>query len=169
ISSFKQFHSNECRPRDIVGVFLNWGLHGALCVQMLYILFCAEWVFTILLSMAVFALLLDNAVSPTYYEVSSTIFYFVIPVLSALIAAMVQVFYAWRMWLLSNRKLLILAGVVGWLGGSALVDIIIAVAMYILLRKLRRGEQESDILLNRLVKHVVGSGMVTGNHLPVTE
>lgn len=90
----------------IVGVFLNWGLHGALCVQMyfyhisghkdttwvrcyVYILFFAEWVFTILLSMAVFALLLDNAVSPTYYEVSSTIFYFVIPVLSALIAAMV--------------------------------------------------------------------------------
>lgn len=51
--------------------------------------------------------------------------------------------------------------IAGWLGGSALVDIIIAVAMYILLRKLRRGEQESDILLNRLVKHVVGSGMVT--------
>ncbi|EED83324.1 predicted protein [Postia placenta Mad-698-R] len=61
----------------------------------------------------------------------------------------------------------------GWLGGGALVDIIIAVAMYILvqrnvrltyafqLHKSRRGERERHILLNRLIKHIVGSGIVT--------
>lgn len=54
-----------------------------------------------------------------------------------------------------------LAPIMGWLGGGALVDIIIAVAMYILLHKSRRGERERHILLNRLIKHIVGSGIVT--------
>lgn len=168
----------------------------------MYILFSAEWVLTILLSVAFPEIVLTLNTSSIQYETASLkIFYDAIPILSALIAMVVQVFYAWRMWLLSNRKLLILSGVVvilalgqfvcgcvatttgstdnpflpydstgtlfelapimGWLAGGALVDIIIAVAMFILLRKSRRGERERDILLNRLIKHIVGSGIVT--------
>ncbi|KAF9807222.1 hypothetical protein IEO21_08315 [Rhodonia placenta] len=146
-------------------------------------------------------MVLNTDIFSQSWQVSWDLFISGIPILSALISMVVQVFYAWRMWLLSNRKLLILAGIViilalgqfvcgciaamavtnanplvpylsvdtpislapiiGWLGGSALVDIIIAVAMFILLRKSRRGEKETDILLNRLVKHIVGSGIVT--------
>ncbi|EED84257.1 predicted protein [Postia placenta Mad-698-R] len=146
-------------------------------------------------------MVLNGTMNIQYWQVSWELFISGIPILSALISMVVQVFYAWRMWLLSNRKLLILAGIVvilalgqfvcgciaamaitnsnplvpyysadtpisfapimGWLGGGALVDIIIGIAMFILLRKSRRGEKETDILLNRLVKHIVGSGIVT--------
>ncbi|EED83323.1 predicted protein [Postia placenta Mad-698-R] len=154
-------------------------------------------------------MVLNGTMNIQYWQVSWELFISGIPILSALISMVVQVFYAWRMWLLSNRKLLILAGIVvilalgqfvcgciaamaitnsnplvpyysadtpisfapimGWLGGGALVDIIIGIAMFILLRKSRRGEKETDILLNRLVKHIVGSGIVTGNYLPPSE
>ncbi|KAF9808991.1 hypothetical protein IEO21_07646 [Rhodonia placenta] len=159
LSSFCQFRSNEYPPTSIAGTFLNWGLHGVLCVQILYILFSAEWVLTILLSVAFPEIVLTLNTSSIQYETASLkIFYDAIPILSALIAMVVQ-FLPYD----STGTLFELAPIMGWLAGGALVDIIIAVAMFILLRKSRRGERERDILLNRLIKHIVGSGIVTAS------
>ncbi|KAI0364109.1 hypothetical protein BV20DRAFT_1057476 [Pilatotrama ljubarskyi] len=50
-----------------------------------------------------------------------------------------------------------------WLGGSALVDIIIAVTMTILLLKTRTGFRRSDTLVNKLVRLVIESGTITAS------
>lgn len=102
---------------DLVGLLLDWGLQGVLCSQTyLYYttfpkdvaalkifvgaLFLAEWVQTILATIAI-----NDSSHFGYYASSGTSpLTFGVPVMSGIIAAAVQVFYAWRIFVLSVDK-----------------------------------------------------------------
>ncbi|EED85983.1 predicted protein [Postia placenta Mad-698-R] len=127
----------------------------------------------------------------------------VTPILSGIVSTEVQLFYGWRIWILSSKKLLALSlvivllalgqlvssivsslsisgaspfgnlvyssgegsivPIVMWYSLSALVDMIIAITMFVMLNKRKRGEEHTDALVTRLIKHVVGSGIATAS------
>lgn len=78
-----------------------------------YSLFIAECLQTLFLSIATFAAFVPSY-SSMYNRDADILFDAVVPLLAALIAAVVQIFYAWRIWIISSHglKYLILAGVI---------------------------------------------------------
>jgi len=201
----------------LVGSFVNWGLQGSLTLQVyiyallytrdpaafkyfVYTLFTVECLQTVILSTGVFALVVDTT-NDHGYSNAITLFDYGIPVICTTICAMVQIFYAWRIWVLSRRKLRILTGVVVmlalcqmtaglcsvagikvsntlgkrgiqpihntssiatmiWLGGSALVNVIIAISMCILLRRSKTNHNRTNAFIARLVRLSVETGVL---------
>lgn len=212
------FNVNVAGPL-LLGTFLNWGLHGAFCVQVyfyslsstrdpwsvkcfVYTLFILQWTQTIVLSAGLFGIFmqLGNVNQIINYGIMLSV---VTPILSGIVSTEVQLFYGWRIWILSSKKLLALSlvivllalgqlvssivsslsisgaspfgnlvyssgegsivPIVMWYSLSALVDIIIAITMFVMLNKRKRGEEDTDALVTRLIKHVVGSGIATAS------
>jgi len=48
-----------------------------------------------------------------------------------------------------------------WLGGSALVDIIIAISMSFMLYRSRTMYAQTDAIISRVIRHVIESGTAT--------
>ncbi|OBZ65528.1 hypothetical protein A0H81_14469 [Grifola frondosa] len=116
--------------------------------------------------------------------------WFSVTIMCAIISAVVQMYFAWRIWILARSHLLVaviiflslgqmsvgilktvdpsaaqasqVTPVVGsWLAGAALVDVVIAVSMTILLLRAKTGLPDSDSLINRLVRLVLETGTLT--------
>ncbi|KAI1798468.1 hypothetical protein LXA43DRAFT_32739 [Ganoderma leucocontextum] len=197
---------------QVLGEYLNWGLMGALTVQVylyhilfpedarttrafVYIIFAIEWLQTILITDDAF-----DKYALHYGDVNNLVklrlAWFSVPVLGGIVSAAVQLYYARRIWLLSKSD--ILAGIIAilsltqgaagvasgilvknqsasqaasqdkslpaisvWLGGSTLVDIMIAVSMTFLLLRTRSGLKHSDTMVMKLVRLIIESGTLT--------
>ncbi|OBZ73413.1 hypothetical protein A0H81_07271 [Grifola frondosa] len=197
---------------QMLGFLLNWGLQGVLSNQvylyhinfpndswklkaLVYGIFVFEWAQTILITTTAFEAFVygwGNIESLTVFHTT----WLSVPIMCGIVAAVVQIFYARRILILSQSR--VLAGVVvvlalvqgsaalaggimlkrltsaseqstttpaiaTWLGGSALVDIVIAVTMTILLLRTKSGLMQSDNLVNRLVRLVIESGTLTAS------
>ncbi|KAI0326383.1 hypothetical protein GY45DRAFT_1373999 [Cubamyces sp. BRFM 1775] len=197
---------------QLLGQFINWGLMGALSVQIylyhvmfpkdpislrgfVYGLFVFEWIQTGLITENAFNVFVYNFGDvPNVLKFHNS--WFSVPVMCGVVSVSVQFFYARRIFVLSGSY--IIAGVIcllaltqgsaaiasgvllknihtaadqkattpaiaTWLGGSALVDIVIAVTMTILLLKTKTGFRRSDSLVNKLVRLVIESGTITAS------
>ncbi|EED85508.1 predicted protein [Postia placenta Mad-698-R] len=144
---------------EFVGLLLDWGLQGALCSQTYFYytsfpkdvtalkifvgaLFLAEWVQTILATTGISGnLFAENDAVANILPLTVGV-----PVMSGIIAAAVQIFYAWRIFVLSvDKRSRYLAAAIAlfdpqmsgssigtWLAITASVDILIAISMSIL-------------------------------------
>ncbi|KAK0454310.1 hypothetical protein EV421DRAFT_409902 [Armillaria borealis] len=197
---------------EIVGYLLHWGLFGTLSVQLylyylafpndrrfikylVYGIYIVEFVQTILVSHDAFAMFgygfgdLD-ALTDIHFN------WLIVPIMSAVIACVGHVFYAYRIFILSksrivpafvicvsltssvaaiitgvycfqagnitklnNRKVSIAVGI--WCAGSALCDIVIAVCMTYYLMRSKTGFRRTQIMVTKLIRLTVESGLVT--------
>ncbi|KAI0686587.1 hypothetical protein C8Q76DRAFT_309185 [Earliella scabrosa] len=200
----------EMAAPSLIGELLNWGLAGALTVQVylyhilfpedplhfrlfVYAVFAVEWVQT--------GLVAQNSLSLYVYHFGDVDnlnsfgnAWFSVPVITGVVSIAVQLFYARRIWALGRSKVLVAViclaviqsgaaiasgimiknmrrwhlnpskttpAIAVWLGGSALVDIIIAVAMTVLLLKSKTGIRHSDAVVDKLVRIGIESGAIT--------
>ncbi|KAH9930642.1 uncharacterized protein B0H18DRAFT_953053 [Fomitopsis serialis] len=198
----------------LLGSQLNWGLFGVLTVQMLR--FCgahgprSEDLYTeagykdhIFVKYIVYWMFLFEAVQTillthdTFHQLAysfgdfkgltaSYLIGFELVIQSALIASVTQCFYAWRIYILSNSKILTglivcvsllqcaggisegiacfvydTTSVAIWIGGSAACDIIITISMVYFLWTKRSGIQKTDSMVNKLIQLVVETGLLT--------
>ncbi|KAI0737716.1 hypothetical protein C8Q80DRAFT_1276155 [Daedaleopsis nitida] len=196
----------------LLGQLINWGLTGALSVQVylyhllfphdpiqlrlfVYTLLAFEWVQTGLITANSF-----DVFGAHYGDVENLLKFhnswFSVPIMCGVVSVAVQFFYARRIWALSKSMILVIVictlslaqgcGAIAsgvllknihsaedqakttpaisvWLGGSAIVDIVIAVAMTILLLRSKTGLRHSDSMVNKLVRLVIESGMITAS------
>ncbi|KAH9942649.1 hypothetical protein B0H21DRAFT_696316, partial [Amylocystis lapponica] len=188
----------------ILGMFFNWGLQTVLSVQVyLYYLFfpqdsiplkilvygtlCFEWVQTGLITADAFDVYVYG-----YGDITAMISFhnswLSVPIMCGFIAAIVQIFFAWRIYVIAKSR--ILAGVIcavgqfsiaavggamvrvsyslslrpmlmAWLITSAFVDVLIAIVMTRLLFKAKTGIAHSDDVVNRLIRLVIETGTLT--------
>lgn len=205
----------------LIGSFFNWGLQGLLSLQLyiyyitfpndsvtlkgfVYVTFLMELLQTTFQSAGVYAQLIVVYLPPNYMPLN--LLTYGVPILSIFISVVVQWFYAWRISVISGRRLRWLAflvvllslgqsavGIVStvmsgrqsgtfssdyddvfiqhwevsatpimvWLGGSALVDIMIATSMSLLLHRHKTGDGQMDALINRLIVYVLETGAST--------
>ncbi|KAJ8487633.1 hypothetical protein ONZ45_g14258 [Pleurotus djamor] len=194
----------------LLGHFFNWGLFGALIVQtyVYYLAFPNDRLLpkTIVYSVLVIEVLQTVLATRDAFRNFGTGWgnmidlaevgwlWFSVPVLGSIISCMSQFFFAWRIWVLSNRQLFLPAcvtflslvqGVAGiwtgiyahfigvfsevtkhtknttivWLGGTALCDVIIAASMIYFLSKSRTGFRQTNVLLTKLVRIVIETGL----------
>jgi len=113
----------------LAGSLVSWGLQGALSVQVylyytsfpndpalrkwfVYGLFALEWVHTGCQTVGTFVTFTSSR--PSAYGVATGTQTFMIGTLAstALISAIVQIFYAWRILIISERRLRIVAGII---------------------------------------------------------
>ncbi|OSX60907.1 hypothetical protein POSPLADRAFT_1047227 [Postia placenta MAD-698-R-SB12] len=178
---------------ELIGSFFNWGLQGLLSLQLFYVTFLMELLQTTFQSAGVYAQLIVVYLPPNYMPLN--LLTYGVPILSIFISVVVQWFYAWRISVISGRRLRWLAflvvllslgqsaaGIVStvmsgrqsgthwevsatpimvWLGGSALVDIMIATSMSLLLHRHKTGDGQMDALINRLIVYVLETGAST--------
>ncbi|KIJ47752.1 hypothetical protein M422DRAFT_28754 [Sphaerobolus stellatus SS14] len=194
----------------LIGLVLNWALLGILTTQvyvyylcfpkdathiklLVYGLFITELVQSCLLMDDNWSWLISSWKQPDLI-LDFHLSWFEVPVMTAVISCGVQVFFAWRVYVLGNSfivpgliSLLALlqcsAGIASgvrdvkiqtflkvptnfiefdlWLGVSASVDVIIALAMTYYLLKKRSFFHETQVLLSRLVRLSIETGSVT--------
>ncbi|PBK86485.1 hypothetical protein ARMGADRAFT_1126953 [Armillaria gallica] len=195
-------------PIQIVASLLHWGLFGTLSVQLylyylaflnnkkfvkylVYGIYIVKLVQTILASHDVFATFgygfgdLDALTDIHFY-------WLIVPIMSAMIACVRQVFYAYRIFKVSNPAHLLqvsltsfVAGIIGgvygfqagnitklnnrkisttfiWCGGSALCDIIIAICMTYYLMHNSTSFRQTRIIVTKLIHLIIETGSVTG-------
>ncbi|CCM00167.1 uncharacterized protein FIBRA_02195 [Fibroporia radiculosa] len=107
---------------QILGTLFNWGLLGVLNMQvylyavsfprdplffkcMVYILLVYEWIETGLITASFFRVYLYNYGNPEAV-IGFEYTWFAVPVMGAIVSAVVQIFFAWRIYILSKLKLL---------------------------------------------------------------
>ncbi|KJA26319.1 hypothetical protein HYPSUDRAFT_181098 [Hypholoma sublateritium FD-334 SS-4] len=208
--------------RELIGLFLSWMLFGVLCNQiylywkyvpnkqtfmkiMVYSIFVLDALQTFLVTENTFHVFGEHFGDiDVSNEVGVT--WFAVPIMSGLVASMVQSVYAYRIYMLSKSKIIfasiillssvqltgaimvgveaknagVITGILGgneslitagiWEGGSALCDIIIAVAMTHYLTVLNRGNGNQKIhdLLKKIVRLSIGTGVITATLALVT-
>ncbi|EED85562.1 predicted protein [Postia placenta Mad-698-R] len=186
---------------QIFGLAFNWGLQGTLCAQIYFYytsfpkdtttlkifvgaLFLAEWLQT---SFTTINFLSDISWSDFESNELWELYRQVVPVVSGIIATAVQIFYAWRISVLSDCKTfryfaaLITLGfdvvtlVIGpqitasaslvlvWLSLAALVDIVIAILMSILLYRSQSHSASTAALKTSLIQYTITSGAITAS------
>lgn len=124
--------------------------------SLVYLLFLAEWIQTAFLSVASFAFFVGTD-SSLALDVATVLFQAAIPILSALIAAMVQIFYAWRIWIITARKLLILALII------TLVRFVTSVLFCPLLHAHLHATCVDQLALSQLAAAIVSAMNITGS------
>ncbi|KAK0480979.1 hypothetical protein EDD18DRAFT_1363582 [Armillaria luteobubalina] len=184
----------------IVGFLLNWGLFGTLSVQLylyylafpndrrllrnlIYGIYIIESVQTILVAHDAFTMFgYDFGDIHALTRMNS--FWFTVPIMSAVAAGVGQVFYAYRIFVLSesriipifiiciysfqagdltktnNRKTQITAGI--WCGAAALCDILIAICMTYYLTRSAINFRRTRIRVTRIIRLTIETGSVTG-------
>ncbi|KAH9916815.1 uncharacterized protein B0H18DRAFT_1214951 [Fomitopsis serialis] len=203
---------------QLLGVFFNWGLLGVLTLQcysyydnfnrtdrlslkfLVLSVFIYEWVQTGLITAAAMQIYVydyGNVISVLAFHNT----WFSATIMCGLISAVVQIFFAWRIFKLSRSPVLggsmaafivalavvqtiacIITGVkekaegiasalhgqlltvaILWLGGTVVVDVLIAVCMTYLLLRRKTGISSTDALINRMVRLVVETGTLTAS------
>ncbi|KAJ7678093.1 hypothetical protein DFH06DRAFT_566023 [Mycena polygramma] len=198
-------------PR-LVGLVFNYGLLGVLTTQVyiyhvnfptdkrvlqviVYVVYVLDWVQTCSATYDAFQWFVYG-----WGDIAALYGLFTgflnVPILSSVIGAIVQVFFGWRIWILSESKavfvgIILLAllqlsggGAVAYyiyndaseitrsvglvravgirLGGSAVLDTVIAVSMtYFLLRSRGQGLARTDRVVTRLIRLTIETGTVT--------
>ncbi|KAJ7750387.1 hypothetical protein DFH07DRAFT_545407 [Mycena maculata] len=198
-------------PR-FIGLLFNWGLLGVLTTQVyiyhinfpkdksvlkiiVYLIYALDWVQTCSATYDGFQWFVYGWGSiPALYDLYSS--FINVPILSSIIGAIVQIFFGWRIWTISQSKItfaviVLLAllqlgggGAVGYylyhdasevtrssglvravgvrLGGSGVVDIVIAVSMtYFLLRSRGNAFGRTNSIITRLIRLTIETGTVT--------
>jgi len=197
-----------------IGCVLNWGLYGVLSVQvyMYYLSFPNDrWipkalVYTLYLIETAQVIIVTNDSFDTYARgfgnldslASVKLEWLAVPVLCGIVSCAVQLYYAYRLLLLSGSRLLAstisviaivqgIAGVVSgaracilksftvlasdkfmtsavtvWSAGSAMVDVIIALAMTIVLSRKDTGLPNTHEIVSKIIRMVVETGCLTG-------
>ncbi|KAH9919642.1 uncharacterized protein B0H18DRAFT_1027321 [Fomitopsis serialis] len=106
--------------------------------------------------------------------------------MASLVSSIVQCFFAWRIYTLSKRSILtgiivvlvhtpsvgdVLASTSGraimlciWIGGTVLVDVIIAIAMTLLMLKMRTSFAHSNRIINKLIRFTLETGALTAGN-----
>ncbi|OBZ73414.1 hypothetical protein A0H81_07272 [Grifola frondosa] len=166
---------------QVLGFFLNWALQGVLTVQVYIYYLCFpndpwysksfvfgllayEWVQTGLVTSAAFDVYVYGFGSIealiTFHNT-----WFSVPIMNYNCARSHAGLrrYCWRYQapltsFIADQSSTTPA-IATWLGGSALVDVVIAVSMTILLLRAKTGLKQSDDMINRLVRLVVESGI----------
>ncbi|KAH9940619.1 hypothetical protein B0H21DRAFT_824746 [Amylocystis lapponica] len=97
---------------QIIGMFFNWGLQTVLSVQdsiplkvLVYGTLCFEWVQTGLMTADAFDIYVYG-----YGDITAMLSYhstwFSVPIMSGFIAAIVQIFFAWRIYMISRSRIM---------------------------------------------------------------
>ncbi|CAL1705805.1 unnamed protein product [Somion occarium] len=154
----------------LVGAYLAWGSVGILLVQvyiyhiffpsdavgyksLVYFVFIAECAQTFLLSAEAFenyVYLFGSPKSWTSYPIS----WLAVPVIGGIISAVVQLMFAWCLWLLSNSRILI-----GFIVPLALCQSAAAIATGVQLKTIPAIEDQSIVVLSITV-WLAGSALV---------
>ncbi|KAF8147602.1 hypothetical protein K438DRAFT_1779926 [Mycena galopus ATCC 62051] len=178
-----------------IGSIFNWSLLGTLVIQT-YVYYSSgykdsKWikglvistlsldiVQTVFATHAVWQILILGWGNPaTFTELPWTAYTF--PVMSGIVAALVQFFFSWRIWVLGSNKIAyivaividlvavmqmvsgLVAGIQVWLSGSFGADVLIVVSMLWILHQNKGGIAATNGLIDRLTVRVVHSGAVT--------
>ncbi|KAF7369110.1 putative Transmembrane protein [Mycena venus] len=200
-------------PR-LLGLIFNWSLLGVLTIQVyiyhinfpkdrrflkflgeLYFVYILDWVQTCSATYDAFQWFVYGWGNiPVLYGLFTT--FLNVPILSSIVAAIVQIFFGWRIWALSESRITCAVivflsllqlgggGAVGYyiyndasevarseglvravgirLGGSAVVDSVIAIFMTLFLVRSRgQGLSYTDSVLTRLIRLTIETGTVT--------
>ncbi|KAH9910459.1 uncharacterized protein B0H18DRAFT_895541, partial [Fomitopsis serialis] len=189
---------------QLIAGFFNWGLLGVLNTQvyhyhtyfptdpwsfklMVYGTLIFEWVHTGLITSGMMTIFVYDFGNPEpALETHNT--WFSGPIMCGLMSMLVQMFFAWRIYMFSKSYWMsgaivmislvqgtfaIVAGVMVrtsdariaykvWISVAAAVDIVIAIIMTILLLRRRSVDSVSTALVNRTVRLVVETGTLTG-------
>ncbi|KAF9021324.1 hypothetical protein BDZ89DRAFT_1042846 [Hymenopellis radicata] len=99
---------------QFLGIILNWGLFGALTVQVLYGVFILDTVQSVFFTHIVYYMLVGHwgDLNVMIHRPWSGL---TLPILNGILAATVQIFYAWRIWVLTKKSRL------GWTLGTIIV------------------------------------------------
>ncbi|KAJ7866374.1 hypothetical protein B0H14DRAFT_3593839 [Mycena olivaceomarginata] len=186
-----------------IGSLFNWSLLGTLVIQT-YVYYSSRYndskwikglvistlsldiVQTVFATHAVWQILILGWGNPaSFVELPWTAYTF--PVMSGVVAALVQFFFSWRIWVLGRNKIAyviaividlvalmqMVAGLVAgiqtafipiekvWLAGSFAADFLIVVSMLFILYQNKAGIAATNGLIDRLTVRVVHSGAVT--------
>ncbi|EED85513.1 predicted protein [Postia placenta Mad-698-R] len=165
---------------QIFGLAFNWGLQGTLCAQIYFYytsfpkdtttlkifvgaLFLAEWLQT---SFTTINFLSDISWSDFESNELWELYRQVVPVVSGIIATAVQIFYAWRISVLSDCKTFRYGAALitlVWLSLTAFVDIVIAILMSILLYRSQSHSASTATLKTNLIQYTITSGAITAS------
>ncbi|KAH9942790.1 hypothetical protein B0H21DRAFT_810767 [Amylocystis lapponica] len=196
---------------QLLGLFFNWALQGVLIVQV-YIYHTCFQKDSLALRLFVYGVLIFEIVQTglvtefafdiyvyDYGNVASLIAFhntwFSSPIMEAMISAAVQIFFAWRIYIVSKTMILaggiaflsfsqMTLGIVGgamlkslnpssaelsvvtpilgtWISLAGFTDLVIAIAMTTALLKAKSGIKRTDSYINRVVRLVVETGIMT--------
>ncbi|EED83445.1 predicted protein [Postia placenta Mad-698-R] len=183
--SFYRYHESRLPLTrfQFYGLVLNWGFQGVLTTQVLYLVCVYEWVQTGLLTanLAVCsqAFFKPHPLIDLIGSFDNSSLWLCIFLMSAIISAAVQIFYAWRLYKLIGSPwvpgiiiMICLAQLSAGLASSANLkllsrslieteynDLIYDTAT--ILQRLKRGFGTVNVILNRLITLVVETGGLT--------
>ncbi|KAH9843530.1 uncharacterized protein C8Q71DRAFT_864104 [Rhodofomes roseus] len=193
---------------QLLGVFFNWGLLGVLTVQcyayhdnfktdrlslksLVLGVLTYEWVQTGVITAAAMQIYVyDYGNVLSVLEFHNT--WFSATIMCGLISAVVQTYFAWRIFKLSRSRVLggsmavfivaekaegiasalhgqLLTVSILWLAGAVVVDVLIAVCMTYLLLRNKTGIASTDAIINRMIRLVFETGTLTANVKPLHE
>ncbi|KAF9473373.1 hypothetical protein BDN70DRAFT_817344 [Pholiota conissans] len=195
---------------QFIVVVTNWALFGVLSIQvyihsqafpndrpilktLVYGVYLMEMAQTILLTQTGWAMLVQGFGNVEAVDEIGTTFISV-PLIGGLVGLLVQLFYAWRIAIISHKKIIpaiiffvrcqsllstectnlndfyrsLLPPLQIWGGATSFCDVVIAVCMCYYLRKNKGIVSKTQALVSRLVKMTIETGVLTGQFPSMT-